>query len=196
MRENTVSNSAMLVRTMAKGVAGVPSMILLRTCLLATAMYVMSIMADTKVSKASSWLRGHTYISVENIWYSSNNAKGAHEYIRTAIYLGVIAVVHCIGAGWSLHEEFSLLYARGRNTCDSIDYKSEFSKQTIRLFKRAALFGLINSSWHTNYNYQRRCYEYCIKPISLSWTWYQRRILSSLITLLMLKALVIMTSLG
>jgi hypothetical protein len=52
MRENTVFELAMLVRTMAKGVAGVPSMIL-RTCLLATAMYVMSIMADTKVSKAS-----------------------------------------------------------------------------------------------------------------------------------------------
>jgi hypothetical protein len=51
MRENTVFELAMLVRTMAKGVAGVPSMIL-RTCL-ATAMYVMSIMADTKVSKAS-----------------------------------------------------------------------------------------------------------------------------------------------
>jgi hypothetical protein len=50
---NTVFELAMLVRTMAKGVAGVPSMISLRTCLLATAMYVMSIMADTKVSKAS-----------------------------------------------------------------------------------------------------------------------------------------------
>jgi hypothetical protein len=48
MRENTVFELAMLVRTMAKGVAGVPSMIPLRTCL-ATAMYVMSIMADTKV---------------------------------------------------------------------------------------------------------------------------------------------------
>jgi hypothetical protein len=32
----------------------------LRTCLLATAMYVMSIMADTKVSKAS-WLRAILY---------------------------------------------------------------------------------------------------------------------------------------
>jgi hypothetical protein len=53
MRENTVFELAMLVRTMAKGVAGVPSMISIRTCLLATAMYVMSIMADTKVSKAS-----------------------------------------------------------------------------------------------------------------------------------------------
>jgi hypothetical protein len=49
----TLFELAMLVRTMAKGVAGVPSMISLRTCLLATAMYVMSIMADTKVSKAS-----------------------------------------------------------------------------------------------------------------------------------------------
>jgi hypothetical protein len=48
MRENTVFELAMLVRTMAKGVAGVPSMISI-TCLLATAMYVMSIMADTKV---------------------------------------------------------------------------------------------------------------------------------------------------
>jgi hypothetical protein len=48
----TLSELAMLVRTMAKGVAGVPSMIPLRTCSLATAMYVMSIMADT-VSKAS-----------------------------------------------------------------------------------------------------------------------------------------------
>jgi hypothetical protein len=52
MRENTVFELAMLVRTMAKGVAGVPSMISikdmswLRPC-------VMSIMADTKVSKAS-----------------------------------------------------------------------------------------------------------------------------------------------
>jgi hypothetical protein len=49
MRENTVFELAMLVRTMAKG-AGVPSMISI-TCLYA--MYVMSIMADTKVSKAS-----------------------------------------------------------------------------------------------------------------------------------------------
>jgi hypothetical protein len=39
-RENTVFELAMLVRTI-KGVAGVPSMIPLRTCLLATAMYVM-----------------------------------------------------------------------------------------------------------------------------------------------------------
>jgi hypothetical protein len=38
MRENTVFELAMLVRTMAKGVAGVPSMISIRTCLLATAM--------------------------------------------------------------------------------------------------------------------------------------------------------------
>jgi hypothetical protein len=52
MRENTVFELAMLVRTMAKGVAGVPSMISIKDMLLA-AMYVMSIMADTKVSKAS-----------------------------------------------------------------------------------------------------------------------------------------------
>jgi hypothetical protein len=52
MRENTVFELAMLVRTMAKGVAGVPSMISIKD-ILATAMYVMSIMADTKVSKAS-----------------------------------------------------------------------------------------------------------------------------------------------
>jgi hypothetical protein len=52
MRENTVFELAMLVRTMAKGVAGVPSMIS-KDMSLATAMYVMSIMADTKVSKAS-----------------------------------------------------------------------------------------------------------------------------------------------
>jgi hypothetical protein len=51
MRENTVF--AMLVRTMAKGVAGVPSMIT-RTCLLATAMYVMSIMAAYQSIKSLS----------------------------------------------------------------------------------------------------------------------------------------------
>jgi hypothetical protein len=53
MRENTVFELAMLVRTMAKGVAGVPSMISIKDMSVATAMYVMSIMADTKVSKAS-----------------------------------------------------------------------------------------------------------------------------------------------
>jgi hypothetical protein len=52
MRENTVFELAMLVRTMAKGVAGVPSMISIKD-MFTTAMYVMSIMADTKVSKAS-----------------------------------------------------------------------------------------------------------------------------------------------
>jgi hypothetical protein len=50
--ENTVFELAMLVRTMAKGVAGAPSMISL--CTLATAMYVMSIMADTKSIKSLS----------------------------------------------------------------------------------------------------------------------------------------------
>jgi hypothetical protein len=44
---------AMLVRTMAKGVAGVPSMISIKDMSIGYAMYVMSIMADTKVSKAS-----------------------------------------------------------------------------------------------------------------------------------------------
>jgi hypothetical protein len=63
MRENTVFELAMLVRTMAKGCRCTfydP----LRTCLLA--MYVMSIMADTKVSKALL-IEGLYYISVENI---------------------------------------------------------------------------------------------------------------------------------
>jgi hypothetical protein len=46
--ENTVFELAMLVRTMAKGVAGVPSMISIRMSI-ATAMYVMSIMADTSI---------------------------------------------------------------------------------------------------------------------------------------------------
>jgi hypothetical protein len=65
MRENTVFELAMLVRTMAKRCRCTfydP----LRTCLLATAMYVMSIMADTKVSKALL-IEGLYYISVENI---------------------------------------------------------------------------------------------------------------------------------
>jgi hypothetical protein len=39
MRENTVFELAMLVRTMAKGVAGVPSMISIKDMSLATAMY-------------------------------------------------------------------------------------------------------------------------------------------------------------
>jgi hypothetical protein len=52
MRENTVFELAMLVRTMAKRRCRC-TFYPLRTCLLATAMYVMSIMADTKVSKAS-----------------------------------------------------------------------------------------------------------------------------------------------
>jgi hypothetical protein len=64
MRENTVFELAMLVRTMAKGVAGVPSMISIKDMSLATAMYVMSIMADTKVSKALL-IEGLYYISVE-----------------------------------------------------------------------------------------------------------------------------------
>jgi hypothetical protein len=51
--ENTVFELAMLVRTMAKGVAGVPSMISIKDMSVATAICVMSIMADTKVSKAS-----------------------------------------------------------------------------------------------------------------------------------------------
>jgi hypothetical protein len=51
MRENTVFELAMLVRTMAKG-AGVPSMISIKDMSIGH-MYVMSIMADTKVSKAS-----------------------------------------------------------------------------------------------------------------------------------------------
>jgi 1,4-dihydroxy-2-naphthoyl-CoA synthase len=50
MRENTVFELAMLVRTMAKGV--VPSMISIKDMSIGYG-HVMSIMADTKVSKAS-----------------------------------------------------------------------------------------------------------------------------------------------
>jgi hypothetical protein len=51
MRENTVFELAMLVRTMAKGVAGVPSMISIKD--MSIGYVYVSIMADTKVSKAS-----------------------------------------------------------------------------------------------------------------------------------------------
>jgi hypothetical protein len=48
----------------------------------------------------------------------------AHEYIRTAIYLGVIAVV-LRHRRWVKPARENLVYciARGRNTCDSIDYQ-------------------------------------------------------------------------
>jgi hypothetical protein len=61
MRENTVFELAMLVRTMAKGVAGVPSMISIKDMSIGY-MYVMSIMADTKVSKPLL-IEGLYYIS-------------------------------------------------------------------------------------------------------------------------------------
>jgi hypothetical protein len=44
----------MLVRTMAKGVAGVPSMISIKDMSIGCDMYVMSIMADTKSIKSLS----------------------------------------------------------------------------------------------------------------------------------------------
>jgi hypothetical protein len=44
----------------------------------------------------------------------------AHEYIRTAIYLGVIAVV-LRHRRWVKPARENCI-ARGRNTCDSIDY--------------------------------------------------------------------------
>jgi hypothetical protein len=88
----------------------------------------------------------------------------AHEYIRTAIYLGVIAVV-LRHRRWVKPARENLVYciARGRNTCDSIDYnKWILQTTTIRLFKKGQLRSVLSILHeHTNYNYQRRCYEYC-----------------------------------
>jgi hypothetical protein len=77
-----------------------------------TAMYVMSIMADTKVSKASL-IEGLYYISVENIWYSSNNAGGGKctRVYQNSDILGVIAVVLRHRRWVSCTWEFSLLYS-------------------------------------------------------------------------------------
>jgi hypothetical protein len=93
MRENTVFELAMLVRTMAK---------VRCRCTMIHMGHVHWLRPCTcdehngryqKHQKPPDW--GPYYISVENIWYSSNNAGGVtqHEYIRTAIHLGVIAVV-------------------------------------------------------------------------------------------------------
>jgi hypothetical protein len=53
MRENTVFELAMLVRTMAKGVAGVPSMISIKDMSIGYGHVCDEHNADTKVSKAS-----------------------------------------------------------------------------------------------------------------------------------------------
>jgi hypothetical protein len=86
-----------------------------------------------------------------------------HTYIRTAIYLGVIAVVLRHRRWVKPAREFSFCIARGRNTCDSIDYnKWILQTTTIRLFNKRQLRSVLSILHeHTNYNYQRRCYEYC-----------------------------------
>jgi hypothetical protein len=97
-----------------------------------------------------------------------------------------------IGAGWSAWE-FSLLYARGKY-CDSIDYnKWILQTTTIRLFKKGQLVRSYQFFMSTNYNYQRRCYEYCNQTYFFLERYRENTIF--FITLLMLKALVIMTSL-
>jgi hypothetical protein len=86
-----------------------------------------------------------------------------HTSIRTAIYLGVIAVV-LRHRRWVKPARENLVYciARGRNTCDSIDYnKWILQTTTIRLFNKRAVVRSLILHEHTNYNYQRRCYEYC-----------------------------------
>jgi hypothetical protein len=64
MRENTVFELAMLVCTMAKGVAGVPSMISIKDMSIGYGMYVMSIMAILKYQKPLL-IEGLYYISVK-----------------------------------------------------------------------------------------------------------------------------------
>jgi hypothetical protein len=148
MRENTVFELAMLVRTMAKGVAGVPSMISIKDMSIGY-MYVMSIMADTKVSKPLL-IEGYT-ISAEIDIVATMQGK-CTRYIRT-VYLGVIAVVLRHRRWVKPAREFSLLYSPGRNTCDSIDYnKWILQTTTIRLFNKKGQLRSVLSILHEHTN--------------------------------------------